>query len=125
MTRYVLESFVTLLYFEALMRLRPFHVAQRIVEESSLRSLSDSARCSPTVLCHAIDLACVLYFKQVLCLQRSAAATVLLRRHGWRAEMVIGVQLLPFKSHAWVEVDGNVVNDRPYVPELYRVLKRC
>jgi transglutaminase superfamily protein len=42
----------------------------------------------------------------VLCLQRSAATTLLLRRHGWDAEMVIGAKLLPFQSHAWVEVNG-------------------
>jgi hypothetical protein len=39
--------------------------------------------------------------------------------------MVIGAQVLPFKSHAWVEVDGRVVNDKPYIPEIYRVLERC
>jgi hypothetical protein len=39
--------------------------------------------------------------------------------------MVIGAQQLPFKAHAWVEVDGRVVNDKPYVPEMYTVLDRC
>jgi hypothetical protein len=39
--------------------------------------------------------------------------------------MVIGAQQLPFKAHAWVEVDGHVVNDKPYVPEMYAVLERC
>jgi hypothetical protein len=72
-----------------------------------------------------MDLACVFYFKRVLCLQRSAATTVLLRRHGWNAEMVIGVQLMPFQSHAWVEVQSRVVNDKPYVTEIFQVLDRC
>jgi hypothetical protein len=72
-----------------------------------------------------MDLACVFYTKQILCLQRSAATTLLLRRHGIYAEMVIGAQMLPFKSHAWVEVDGAVVNDKPYVREIYQVLERC
>jgi hypothetical protein len=49
----------------------------------------------------------------------------LLRRHGVAAEMVIGAQRLPFKAHAWVEVSGQVVNDKPYIPELYEVLDRC
>jgi hypothetical protein len=61
----------------------------------------------------------------VLCLQRSAATAFLLRRHGWSAEMVIGAQLLPFHSHAWVEVDGQVVNDKPYIAEIFQVLERC
>jgi hypothetical protein len=39
--------------------------------------------------------------------------------------MIIGVQMLPFNSHAWVEVNGAVVNDKPYVTEMYHVLERC
>ena len=76
-------------------------------------------------ICHAVDLACVFYFKPVLCLQRSAATIVLLRRRGWHAEMVIGAQLLPFQSHAWVEIQGNVVNDKPYINQIFQVLDRC
>jgi Transglutaminase-like superfamily len=60
-----------------------------------------------------------------MCLQRSAATTLLMRRHGWEAEMVIGVQLLPFKSHAWVESKGVIVNDKPYMLDIYHVLERC
>src|SRR5260370_3903772 len=59
----------------------------------------------------AVDEACVWYVKRVACLQRSAVATWLLRRYGFRAELVIGYRPLPFESHAWVEVDGHVVND--------------
>jgi hypothetical protein len=39
--------------------------------------------------------------------------------------MVIGAQQMPFKAHAWVEVAGQVVNDKPYTPEMYAVLDRC
>jgi hypothetical protein len=39
--------------------------------------------------------------------------------------MVIGVQHLPFVAHAWVEVAGRVVNDKPYMSEIYSVLFRC
>lgn len=73
----------------------------------------------------AVDMACIWYWKEVLCLQRSAATVWLLRRHGIAARMVIGAQLLPFKAHAWVEVDGRVVNDKPYMPDIYGVLDRC
>jgi hypothetical protein len=76
-------------------------------------------------VCSAIDLAATLYFKQTRCLQRSAAAVCLLKRHGFAAEMVIGIQQVPFLAHAWVELDGLVLNDRPYMPEIYSVLARC
>lgn len=76
-------------------------------------------------LCEAVDLACVFYPKHVLCLQRSAATAMLLRRHGWSAEMVIGAQVLPFQAHAWVEVGKTVVNDKPYITEIFQPLERC
>jgi hypothetical protein len=76
-------------------------------------------------ICRAVDLVSVWYWKQVPCLQRSAAATCLLRRHGVAAELVIGAQSMPFRAHAWVEVKGQIVNDKPYIAELYAVLDRC
>ena len=40
------------------------------------------------------------------------------------AQMVIGCRPLPFESHAWVEVDGRVVNDRQEYQRAFRVLDR-
>jgi hypothetical protein len=76
-------------------------------------------------ICFAMDMACIWYWKEALCLQRSAATACLLKRHGIPAQLVIGAQQMPFKAHAWVEVDGRVVNDKPYTPEMYAVLDRC
>jgi hypothetical protein len=120
----VLESWILLLRFEWIMRSCGFNGIYSIVREQPLHP---AATCLVTQedLCHAIDYACVLYFKRVLCLQRSAATTVLLRRHGWRAEMVIGAQLLPFRSHAWCEINGVVINDKPYTQDIYAVFERC
>lgn len=76
-------------------------------------------------ICTAVDMACIWYWKEALCLQRSAATACLLKRYGVPAQLVIGAQQMPFKAHAWVEVDGRVVNDKPYTPEMYAVLDRC
>jgi Transglutaminase-like superfamily len=73
----------------------------------------------------AVDMACVWYWKEVLCLQRSAATAYLLKQFGASAQLVIGAQQIPFKAHAWVEIDGRVVNDNSYVREMYAVLDRC
>jgi hypothetical protein len=122
MMRRVFKSWLLLLYFDWLMRFRGFQRVHAVVRE---QKLLPKVPVSDRELSHAIDLACVFYFKRVLCLQRSAAAAVLLRRYGWNAEMVLGAQLLPFQSHAWVEVDGRVVNDKPYITEMFQVLERC
>jgi hypothetical protein len=76
-------------------------------------------------ICAAVDMASIWYWKQVLCLQRSAATACLLREHGVPAEMIIGAQHIPFRAHAWVEIGGQVVNDKSYTPEMYQVLDRC
>jgi hypothetical protein len=76
-------------------------------------------------ICQAVAYSCIWYARPVLCLQRSAAAVSLLRKHGVRAEMVIGAQRLPLKAHAWVEVDGRVVNDKPEVQTDYMIMERC
>jgi hypothetical protein len=80
---------------------------------------------TPERISQAVDLAAALYFKPVLCLQRSAAAACLLKKHGYPAEMVIGVQQVPFAAHAWVELDGAVLGDKPYMREIYSELSRC
>jgi Transglutaminase-like superfamily len=73
----------------------------------------------------AVDVASVLYFKEVRCLQRSAATVLLLRKAGAPAELVIGVQPWPLRAHAWVEIDGTVVNDRPHITGAFAVIERC
>jgi hypothetical protein len=72
----------------------------------------------------AVDEACVWYVKRAACLQRSAVATRLLRRRGIRADLVIGYRPIPFESHAWVEVDGRIVNDRQQYQKFFAVLER-
>ena len=118
----LIESWLLLFYFDCLMYFRGFQRVHEAVRHGEIRHRRTKE--SPD-LCYAADLACVFYFKPVLCLQRSAATAVLLRRHGWAADLVIGAQLLPFQSHAWVEIDGRVVNDKPYITEMFQVLERC
>ncbi len=68
-------------------------------------------------VCQAMDWAQCLYWKPVLCLQRSVATARLLRKQRLDAQVVVGCRPEPFFSHAWVEIGGRVVNDSP----LYKV----
>lgn len=119
----ILEALVWLAIFDRAVRRNEFaRLYDRVLRTPVSRALQ---RHSTKSVSHAIDVACALYVHNVHCLQRSAATAVLLRRHGIVAEMVVGVRVLPFKSHAWVEVDGHVVNDKPYVRTMYQILERC
>jgi len=73
----------------------------------------------------AVNYACICYPKQVLCLQRSFVSTYLLRKNGVAAQMVLGAQKIPFKAHAWVEIDGRAINERSNVQATYAVWDRC
>lgn len=123
MSLLVLRAYVKLIVFDFYLARRDFAALIKNVRECPIgsRLIGNSSE----RICAAIDMACIWYWKEVLCLQRSAATTCLLKQHGVPAEMVIGAQQTPFRAHAWVEVGGQVVNDKPYTPEVYAVLERC
>jgi hypothetical protein len=124
---------MSLLVLQAYLNLIHFHVYLVRGDFSALYKRVHNSRASKRVptpgtverICAAVDFACIWYWKEVLCLHRSAATACLLKRYGVPAEMVIGAQQIPFRAHAWVEVSGNVVNDKSYTPEMYTVLDRC
>lgn len=76
-------------------------------------------------VCEAVNYACLWYPKRVLCLQRSAVTTCLLRNCGVPAQMTLGAQKVPFRAHAWTEVDGAAINEREDVQTMYLVWDRC
>lgn len=99
---------------------RRFH---RFVRGFRVRAASH--RADVGALCAIVDAASRFYLKRAWCLQRSAVTACLLRWKGIPAELVIGVREVPFLAHAWVEVGGEVVNDRRTVKRFYREIDRC
>jgi len=120
----VLQAYLKLIHFDFYVARKDFAALHNKVRHCPVADKTPS-RDAVKQICSAVDMACIWYWKEALCLQRSAATACLLKRHGVSAQMVIGAQQMPFKAHAWVEVDGHVVNDKPYTPEMYGVLDRC
>lgn len=73
----------------------------------------------------SVTRAMTWYPKRAMCLQRSAVTVCLLRSSGINAQLIIGCQKLPFLMHAWVEVDGEVVGEKPRVQRIHQVLDWC
>jgi hypothetical protein len=120
----VLKAYLNLIYIDLYLARGNFAVLCDKIRNYPVGKTTpapDAVEC----VCSAVDMACIWYWKEAPCLQRSAATSRLLKSHGIFAQMVIGAQQLPFKAHAWVEVDARVVNDKPYVTEMYAVLERC
>ena len=120
----VVKAYAEIARFELYLRRRQFSGLYERVRNCSVAT-PRSRRVTQDDIYNAVNLACVFYFKEVLCLQRAASTTCLLRKAGIAAQLVIGVQQLPFSAHAWVEVEGAVVNDKSYTSEIYSVLSRC
>src|ERR1700746_575783 len=120
----VLQAYWKLMIFDWYLGRGDFAVLYQKVRDSRLGNRPDFPGLAEKV-CAAVDMASIWYWKEVLCLQRSAATACLLKQYGVPARMVIGAQQMPFKAHAWVEVGGLVVNDKSYTPGMYAVLDRC
>lgn len=117
------RAYFELLIFDRYLRRNAFAALYERVRRSSVSEIGPTAPVDR--ICRAVDLAALWYPRRVLCLHRSAAVTCLLRRYGVAARMVIGVQQIPFRAHAWVEAEGRVVSDKPYMHEMYAILDRC
>jgi Transglutaminase-like superfamily len=124
MSLLVARAFLRLLHFDFYLTRGRFSALHEKVRDFPRAEQSFSPDVIQNI-CAAVDMACIWYWKEVLCLQRSAATACLLKAHGVPAEMVIGARQLPFRAHAWVEVNGLVVNDKSYVREMYAVLDQC
>jgi hypothetical protein len=113
-----------LVAFDLLLLVCNFTTLHRIVRTWKVSRKQAPSNAAETV-CDAVNRACSWYPKQALCLQRSSVTTCLLRNCGVSAQMVIGAQKFPFKAHAWVEVNGRVVNERSDVQSIYGIWERC
>lgn len=117
-------AFIGLLAFDLLLKFAGFQSLINKVERwpTSKPDTKDPETCHRVRA--MVDRAQMYYPKKAMCLQHSAVVTCLLRRRGVAAEMVLAAQEFPPKGHAWVEVDGDVINDLPSVKSHHRILKR-
>jgi hypothetical protein len=105
----VFRALWELFRYEALLALRGFgSIQQRLKRQRPAEKAAGPEL--QKAICDAVLLATCFYWKPVLCLQRSVCAVRLLRKYGAAAKLVIGYRPAPFFSHAWVEVDGRLVN---------------
>lgn len=120
----VCEAYVRLIAHDAFMAGHDLAALHRRIKRCALRTRKPYSL-DLEQLTHAFNVACAFYPKQALCLERSAVLVEMLRRRGIPARMVIGAQKLPFKAHAWVEVEGAVINDHLTSREKFLVLEVC
>jgi hypothetical protein len=102
-----------------------FHRFHAFLSRVPVRGPQRNSVALATALARVVDRAAAFYCKRAWCLQRSAVAMALLRLHGVPAKLAIGIHRVPFQAHAWVELRGRVINDRPWLPEAFTVIESC
>ncbi|HJU64930.1 MAG TPA: lasso peptide biosynthesis B2 protein [Gemmatimonadaceae bacterium] len=91
---------------------RGFARTRRLLERWSERSQSSvSDRRLVERIEYSIALGAAFFPGRALCLEQSLALHFLLRRAGVESRLRLGVQPHPFAAHAWVELNGEPVND--------------
>jgi hypothetical protein len=118
-----LRAFNELIVYDILTKVGGFKRARAHVI-STTRKEQDAPPEMVKRVVDAVDIASVFYYKRVMCLHRSFAAVRLMRKSGVKAELIIASRPLPFLSHAWVEVDNQIVNDKPGYKRKLQVLER-
>jgi|SRR5690242_21734635 len=93
-------------------------------ELQSRRDTTQGRNDLEAALSAAVEAATCIYWKRVRCLQRAVATVRLLRAYGIAAELVIGYTAAPFFAHAWVEVNGRVLNGPSALPQKLSILDR-
>ena len=117
----VFSALYELARYDAIISLRGFACIQRQLSRQPIAAQTTSSELEQAI-CDAVLLATCLYWKPVFCLQRSVCAVRLLRKLGIAARLAIGYRPAPFFAHAWVEVDGRVVNGSPAYQTRLRLL---
>jgi hypothetical protein len=120
-----LAAYVGLIAVDVLLKTRGYASVRRRLASCPTAKLTNSDKNKRQAqIVAAVDWAIVYYTHEVLCLQRCAVITWLLRKRGIPAQMIIGYQPTPVKAHAWVEVDRAVVSDTSSVIAPYLEMER-
>lgn len=115
----VIRAFYEIARHDAVLWLRGSGAILRQVSRQSVAAKPNPHDLEQAI-CNAVLLATCLYWKPVLCLQRSVCTARLLRKDGVNARLVIGYRPAPFFAHAWVEVEDRVVYGSPTYKERLR-----
>jgi hypothetical protein len=116
--QYSMAAVPLLLAVRVALAVRPALVVHRRLARN--RSRHSAPHVHPVLICRAVNrLAFRAPWLFGECLHRSLAAWWLLRRAGYDPVLQLGVrpngERMDF--HAWLEIDGVVVNDRPHVAQ--------
>lgn len=121
----LVAAWLGLVLADLVLGLSGFHRFHALLSRIPVRNPERDSAALANALARVVDRAAAFYFKRAWCLQRSAVAMAVMRFYGVPAKLAIGVHRVPFQAHAWVELRGRVINDRPWLPQSFTVIESC
>ena len=121
----LLAAWLGLVAADLILGFSGFHRFHALLSRIPVRGPERASVARAIALSRVVDRAAAFYFKRAWCLQRSAVAMAMMRVYGVPAKLAIGVHRVPFQAHAWVELRGRVINDRPWLPQAFTVIESC
>lgn len=107
-----------------------FRLARWVQERISVKTTHKSLTVAEKYIkaaeaAHMVSIAANHGLFRATCLRRSLALIVLLRRRGIECQLCLGARLNDhgLEAHAWVEVQGVVINDRADIRQQYTPLE--
>lgn len=119
----VAKALWQLLRYDVELRLFGFGAVYGSLAQPAAPSGTHASTDTVLKICAAVRSAMSLYWRPVKCLQRSVVTARLLRQLGVDARLTIGFREAPFFGHAWVEVEGRIVNDSPSYRERLHIVR--
>ena len=123
------QAFVLLLLTAVSLKLMNFQRVCSLLRRCSPmpdESQGDGALQQASATASLVQAAASRFPLEISCLVRSTTLWYLLRRQGIAGEIRIGVNKEDgaFAAHAWVEISGIVVNDRPGIHGQFKVFEK-
>lgn len=117
-----LQSFLLLIYVEALLKRKGFKYACETVKKKKKIRIKSIDSDKLHFICSKINKTVDknIFFPHAECLQRSLVGYYILSKKGIDVDFCLGVSSDGiFTSHAWLETNGNIINDKKEYVEQY------
>jgi ATP-binding cassette subfamily B protein len=118
----MIKAWIFLAYATFLIKTCNMEKLQVILQKRKAQCKEEIRVQEAEIIFHNITETERFFFTRIACLEKSLAVFLLATSQGKSIDMVIGVKLAPFASHAWVEVEGVPVHEEEEIGTYRRML---
>ena len=119
----IIEAYITFICLFVILRLKGIKHYLKYSDDISLISRKRANMDYINSVRKSVDLAARLTLFNADCVYKSLTLAIMLRRRSIPAVVCMGIYSFPFGAHAWVEVNGLVVNDNAKFIRRFRRLE--